>query len=425
MLLRNFLGGDMPRTRSYDGKVNTSCRCLKKAGTRVISDVYRTCIVSRSGEDKTTIDDLHPGWKKSISSGNIVLGNFSMSKYTRIPGDGATFLAVDSSLNPPWTYEITGDVAAYIDAAVATDGQSWYNDLQNMKPAVLTEAYAKIRNDSIMSGEIMASLGQTLRMLRRPFGSTVQLLKRCFKDARRSYRKTAKSVAQANADAWLEYRYGMKPLFLDIKQGMKMHSEAEIRLQAARKVVRASAEYSKNWQYNFVDVPFTLEYACKGTGTIDQSVKGHVDAGVIYSVSGRTQAQQLAEDLRLGIDSVPATAWELIPLSFVADWFVLVGPWLEAMNLPPSVSVLGNWVTMKYALTTRNRGTSMSMWFNGNKTGNYGSSSRYWDHVSRSVNQPLPTYPPRDYRLAGMLHATDGLALLTKPILSLCDKLKH
>jgi hypothetical protein len=40
-------------------------------------------------------------------------------------------------------------------------------------------------------------------------------------------------------------------------------------------------------------------------------------------------------------------AWELIPFSFVADWFVNIGPYVRAITPKVGVHSLGSWTTTK------------------------------------------------------------------------------
>lgn len=413
----------MARIRSQDLQTLSYCRFYRKDGAVLVKDVYEG--PAKKGWSATMEDDPHPGYDSLVKSGQVVLGRMLRNVYELFPSS-AILYHTSTYLGKVYVQFIDGDIAAYAEKGVSEDN-TWQAGISNKVDIALVNAYAKIRDESIMSGEIMSGIGQTLSMLRRPFGSTRKLLKRCYQDARKSYRKTARSIAQANADAWLEYRYGMRPLFLDIKQGLNMYSQAERRLMGCRKVVRSAESFSYNNTVNFTDLASAATFGIKSTGNIATIVSGRCDAGVIFTISGRDLSASISEDLRLGVDSIAATGWELVPLSFVADWFVQVGPWLEAINLPPSVSVNGNWVT---TIFRRNRVTTVPIakFYNvaGSwTTGSGGVRSSYWNQTYRRINLSLPTYPPVLYRMPGVIQATDALALLTGPILGLLDKLKH
>lgn len=376
------------------------------------------------GQTKHISDNSHPGYAQRIKNGEIVLGDLYAGVATRSHSDGS--YSFGSGYSDGWNITVTGDLMAIVEG-VSDRTHSWEDSQNEMKPRVLVAAYAKIRDDSIMSGELMSDLGQSLGMLQHPFRKARKLVNRIFTDAQKSYRKTAKSVTQANADAWLEYRYGWKPLFLDVRQGLKLYSQGERRLQRVRRVVRSGEAASFRDANPFTDVAAPYPWGFTATGSVSQNVKFSCDAGVIYTISGRSQSQALSEDLRLGIDSLASTGWEIIPHSFVADWFIRVGPWLEAINLPPSVSVMGNWVTSTYDLTFHRTGSGR--YWNPYKWRyepvNIGTSSIHQTGVKRTVNQQLPQYPPANFRLPGVIRATDALALLTSPINGLLTKVKH
>lgn len=44
---------------------------------------------------------------------------------------------------------------------------------------------------------------------------------------------------------------------------------------------------------------------------------------------------------------IPEVVWELTKLSFVWDWFLTIGPWLQGFRLKPEIKVLGNTVGKK------------------------------------------------------------------------------
>lgn len=49
----------------------------------------------------------------------------------------------------------------------------------------------------------------------------------------------------------------------------------------------------------------------------------------------------------LGLSRPLSTAWELVPYSFVVDWFVNVGAWLDAIQPSLAHKTLGAWVSSR------------------------------------------------------------------------------
>jgi len=382
------------------------------------------------GTRESIADEKHPGYKRRMNDGEVIMGDLVRSITSRKYTGGEIFL-YDWG-NPVWrdyTNSITGDLVGFAEKGMFLPPSTWENDLTNMCDVAIVKAYANVRDDSIMSGEIMASIGQSLEMLRSPFGTFRKLVKKIHTAAKRNYRKTARSVTQANAGAWLEYRYGWAPLFLDMRTGFDLYLQAEARMRRARKVARGAELGTVTSSQENSDIPTYLNpWGLKFAGSVEQKVKYSAHGGVIYTVGNRTPAQDAAESLRLGADSLFQTAWEVVPYSFVWDWVQLVGPWLEAMNLPISVDVQGNWVTTVVQEETDYM-VSDVRWFNPSEQnwiiGTGGYSNWKVATITRVTNRALPSYPPMALKLPGLIRATDGIALLTSPITGLLRALKH
>lgn len=373
-------------------------------------------------------DDNHPFFREMQRRGDIILGNCDIWTWTR--SYSPMSLVWSSSYPDAYYVAWEGDLAACIEPYHPRD-TSAEAYVSQMGELALVKAYGKIRGSSLMSGEIASDIGRTIGMIRHPFRKAAEHLGMAVKSAARHYGKTARSVAKANASAWLEYRYGVKPLMLDASQAIKMASKTANSFKRSRLVVRSSEKIQRLNNQVFSDEPVqSLPWGWKVSGSVATNEAISMHAGVIYEIANRSPSQKLSEDLRLGSDSLAATAWEVMPFSFVADWFVNVGPWLEAMNLPPSVSVRGNWVTKRIDLIWITSVSSLTMHvddFTGPRdiAGSGGSSKHMLKQSVRSVNQQLPTMPTVEVRWDSVLHATDGIALSLKPILGCLRKLFH
>lgn len=379
-----------------------------------------------SGKFEEISDVAHPGYAMRRKNGELIMDDFMRTVTQREFVSGS--IVRSSGYSDDWTHTRTGDFAADAEKGMPYIGPTLdSNTITGAMDVALIDAYAKIRDNTIMSGEIMSSLGQSLRMLRRPFGNSVKLMKQCYNSAKRSYRKTAKSVTQANADAWLEYRYGWAPIFMDMKTGLNMYSKREYLLLSQRRVVRASTMASCKGTSSYVDATLsTAPYLVSGNVTYHEEVGAH--GGVIYLIGDRSTSQALVEDLRLEATSLASTAWEIVPFSFVFDWFVKVGPWLEAVNLPPSVTVLGNWVTAVSKVKKQFNISEIKWWNPYRSRWDYvtSSGSEYnITTISRDVGRTLPSYPPVTLKLPGVIRSTDALALSLSPLLGLMNKLRH
>lgn len=349
------------------------------------------------------------------------MGSANIYTWERTPSNGS--LRYISSQSDAYAVSFDGDIAAYVEAKVPRD-EPIGTDSGRMCDVALVRAYANIRNTSVMSGEIAGDLHRTISMFKRPFGNARDILGRMLKSAKRSYGKTTRSVARANASAWLEYRYGLMPTVMDAKSIARQVANSRDSLSRRRLVSRATEKQSRSSTKSFTDVSLMSPWGWSGTGSVNTTQTLSAHAGVMYEVKNRTRSEQISTDFRLGVDSLAQTAWELTPFSFVADWFWNVGPWLEAMILPPDVQVIGNWVTTVNVLEWSTSATIK--WSTvPPATGASGTSTNKFSQMIRSVNQPLPTTPLPSMNWQSVLHAADGASLALNPVLGLIDKLRH
>jgi hypothetical protein len=114
---------------------------------------------------------------------------------------------------------------------------------------------------------------------------------------------------------WLEYQYGWKPLLSDIYNMSQsiQHAFSRPTLGEVRVVHVEDRDLSSH---------STTRYEVTGTATVG------VEIGLKYRVSD----ERIAGLSALGLTNPLAVAWELLPLSFVIDWFVSVGDFLSGLG---------------------------------------------------------------------------------------------
>lgn len=133
-----------------------------------------------------------------------------------------------------------------------------------------------------------------------------------------------KDAAKAASNAWLEWQYGWTPLMADARNAVNTVMDVVDRQDA--RVLRVSA--SDVAEEIFRDTNFLLE------------VSPFVGA---VSVQRCVWSQKLVwyfevspENLpgRFGLVNPVEVAWELVPFSFVADWFLPIGDYLSSLDAP-------------------------------------------------------------------------------------------
>lgn len=153
-----------------------------------------------------------------------------------------------------------------------------------------------------------------------------------------SPRRWHKTLGQKSMQqAWLELQYGWLPLLSDIWNGIRVgndilsgtvhHAYAKRRLE------------TDLWTYGLTD----------GGGTIfaDPQFKteGHTSVDVRYNF--RVSNANVAFLNSLGLLNPLYTVWVAIPFSFLVDWFVPVGDWLQSLSSVLGLEFVDGYITQR------------------------------------------------------------------------------
>lgn len=383
------------------------------------------------GVTNSISDVSHKGFARSRNRGEIVMGDLVIDKYSREQTDcNFTFGPYGASHPYGWgVRRVIGDVANWIEGRIINRTAYVESDIVAARQIVLTKAYAKMYDSPVMSGEVINDLAKTVAMLRRPLGKSVKLLQKMHKEAVRNAKKSNNRGMSAAASAWLEMRYGWKPLMMDIESTMDEASVFATHLVERRLVARASQRF----EGHVTDVQRLaggLPSFDAADVTVSSKTYGLAAAGIIYDVANRTTSEQLIACAGLRIRDVPATLWEIVPFSFVVDWFLGVGNWLQAITPDPELRVLGSWIT-----TVVNRDVDLSIIAEASlgpsapypKTtwrGNGGSSNVKTTSIQREVNPQLTSTPQWKLTPPTLHQQADAVALLAQ-ITGLFGRLRH
>lgn len=124
--------------------------------------------------------------------------------------------------------------------------------------------------------------------------------------------------------AWLAMQYGWLPTLSDVAEAWNAYKA----LMDRERQTTFTAQLSRSANYN--GSPSPPAYTCFNTVTKRKRYK-------------YTLREQLLAARSLGLTDPASVAWEILPWSFVVDWFIPIGSYLEALNIFPSVS--GSWVS--------------------------------------------------------------------------------
>lgn len=372
-----------------------------------------------SGRISQIWDNNNHNFKQKIEDGAIILSDCQIIRNERVVTEGHMHYTDGS-----WVRNDDGDLTQYLSGLESPMLSMGSFD---MGPTTLIKAYAKMNSSKLMSGELVHDLSETIKMLKRPMASATDLVLRMRRYKKLHAGKTAKSITKAAADAWLEYRYGWRPIFMDIDNTIEIAHK--LRDKGRKKILVARAGDSVG---TTVTRHTPAHYAhpivgCAGSSTLIFGKR--CNAGVLYSVVETTKTETLQEQLGLRPRDVLPTVWECIPYSFVVDWFTNVGEWIQAITPNPRAEVLGNWITTITESSLSRQGyTSYPdpqppeigvFW--GVLGGDVDTSFTF----ERTCNNQLQATPAVTAYLPSMLQAADAISLLVNPILGALKDLRH
>lgn len=276
---------------------------------------------------------------------------------------------------------------------------------QGLQNLLVTEMVADAKSSALQAMVSLMEGKQTFQM----FGSTVERLATLLKAAHRALRGDPRALKQLKEridvhgateglSLWLEWRYGWRILLREIDAAFEALSELQLQMADVLRRSRAREETGgttstattsthNSWTFS----PTTFDMLSL---TIKRTVKTEFYRG--EALGFYTLDETALDRKSLGLHAIP-TLYELVPLSFVADWFTNVGTWLQAYaTLVPGMQ----WRGAQYAALRRSEiqldlvGGSLGSPAYGFELGAAGpATAQRFDFVRSAVNPDQPVLP--------------------------------
>jgi hypothetical protein len=206
------------------------------------------------------------------------------------------------------------------------------------KNAVLKKILDKAKGHSFNAGVNLAQMGQVSSMVSSNLGKlgrSVMALKRGdFATAARQLGaspRTSKLKPSDVSGRWLELQYGWLPTLSDSYEAAKAFEAISAGPQSTR--FRSSVVYHGDATWGGPHA--TLQIRLKQSRT--------------YQLTYELE-EELSFSRQLGLLDPLSIAWEMIPYSFVVDWFIPIGTYLETLNQASKLK--GRWMISESKTTS-------------------------------------------------------------------------
>jgi len=255
----------------------------------------------------------------------------------------------------------------------------------------ITEAWSKVSLSDTMALATAAELSKSLDFLLSAFGRVWKI----YRALRKFDLKALKGEISPKelSQRYMEARYALRPMAYDINNTVSaLADKAKLRYQTFRafKADMASATFP-----NFLLRSVAGDYKIEGTAQAARSLE--VRSGVL------TFLKRFGSFERWGVGDILQTGWELVPFSFIVDWFCQVGKLISAWSPKVGLDTLASWYVVEDTTTlsvTAETGTSLATGYNyQNYYNRYGTYSKVIRSKYRVPNPDRPVLPSFNVKL--------------------------
>lgn len=225
------------------------------------------------------------------------------------------------------------------DAPVGLFGSDTVNDANNMALRKLSSRLQGVQADLALifverrqTADLIASsatrLASAAVALKRAdfkgFAKSLNLSARDSGEVARGWKRVARSpVDKRLANHWLEYVFGWLPLLSDIHESAELLAESVSTYREPKGLMRASSRKTASYAYRDSRTGLGHMFA-------DCDARLSVTARLIAVYELDSEARSVLS--KTGISNPLSLAWEALPFSFVVDWFLPVGNYLDSLT---------------------------------------------------------------------------------------------
>lgn len=218
------------------------------------------------------------------------------------------------------------------------------------------------------------------------------------------------SVSKSTAQNWLAFQYGWKPLLNDIHGALEALAEFTAAFDFVRRVTSSAT-------HSLVEVQALKNahviHASEDAGFNKVSTTSRCKFVLYYQISDPLKTFMA----QTGFTNPVNLAWELLPFSFVVDWFLPVGPYLETLSSWDGLAFKDGSETNFTKQEATSAITFNSTKFVGGGTTEYRHRSHYHRIMVELGRIRLTSFPSQNlpeirYGLSSVHRAANAIALM-------------
>jgi hypothetical protein len=296
--------------------------------------------IHQSWMDYVTTGDSVPNWKRQIALGYDATTYLEGERRTRSTIPGRLYHRFVGKFAPfnVLEYETLGPLSDEV-VQFPSDPASLSTVEAERKALTRFNSRAREVNQTFQGGVFLGELGQTLRGIRHPAKSLYdglasyrgaaislraqRLLSRAHVNSlsNRVKRQSLRSANEAIAGLWLEGQFHWKPLLHDIDDGLKTLANLSSSPLAWQNISASAHDVTTQVFTGLNDLGNHGVVSQTDVYTYDGSyrLKGAI------GIEPRNSNIPTLENLGLAMMDFVPTVWELMPYSFVADYFSNIG----------------------------------------------------------------------------------------------------
>jgi hypothetical protein len=374
------------------------------------------------GETGFMIDHVTPGYKRLSNSGSIInspmfrsvcvrslpnqLAKIMNSNGTRWEWSGTnTGFTANPFIQPAADHFMGNALDAGVDAGRALNSAllKAFANVSKADTLILVTAAEAHKTIGTIIGTAGGLMGGIKSLMQGSPKKAVlkALLGQSYKEQKRHGKAWgSKSLAKK----WLEVRYGWVPMLYDLEGSLAALNRIRYPRFTARGFSRETGVKTTTGNTS-IDPTFGHSVNWKVTEEYTEEYRAYV----LYSVK-----EDWFKAHKLGALSLGQTAWELVPFSFVIDWFVDIGEWLAAIEPRAGITYLCHGVVRRGSYekkglitgTISDSGSSLPGWL--------GQADLYKTSMKQRITSlDAPLRPSIDVRL-NVKRGIDSIALFVQ-----------